>query len=68
MQEVYTEFCEDERSKMRYKDNTEMDFSKTRLLGWEVDGTSSRSCPVVGFDVSGGEPFDSTIRELDNKI
>jgi hypothetical protein len=39
-----------------------MDHSK--LWGWEVDGTGSRSCPVVGLGSIGVEPSDSATKML----
>jgi hypothetical protein len=30
-----------------------------RMWGWEVDGTGSGSCPMVGFGISSVEPFGS---------
>ena len=33
---------------------------------WELDGTGSGSCAVVGFGISGVEPLCSAARELDN--
>jgi hypothetical protein len=32
--------------------------------GWEVDATGSGSCPMVGFGISGVEPWGSATREL----
>jgi hypothetical protein len=33
-----------------------------------VDGTGSRSCPVVGFGISGVEPWGSATTVLDSKM
>jgi hypothetical protein len=43
-----------------------MILSRNGLRGWEEDGTGSRSCAVVGFDISGAETLCSATRELVN--
>jgi hypothetical protein len=44
----------------RHKDNIKMDPRKI-LRGWEVDGTSSGLCSMVGFGISGAESSGSAI-------
>jgi hypothetical protein len=41
-------------------------FWRSRFGGKEVDGSGSELCPMVGFGISGVEPFGSATRELVN--